>query len=92
MCVCVCVCVSVRVRVCVCVCVCVYVCVCLCLCVGVRASTFVLYALNFKKLYIERTCKCLGPVRVRRSKYPIFCIYIYIYKTELDVGARYLHT
>jgi len=30
------------------------------------------YALNLENMYTERTCKRLGPVRVRRSKYPFF--------------------
>ena len=28
-----------------------------------------MYALNFDNMYLWRTCKRLGPVRVRRSKY-----------------------
>ena len=43
------------------------VCVCMCACV--------LYALNFENMCIYRTCKCLGPVRVRRSKYPLLWLF-----------------
>ena len=48
-------------------CVCVRVCVCVCVCV----HAFVLYALNFENMCIERMCKRLGPVKARRSKYPL---------------------
>ena len=75
-----------------CVCVCVCVCVCGHACVRVRAyvracvhacvsvCAFVLYALNFDNLYVQRMCKRLGPVRVRRSKYLLLelsCTYTY---------------
>ena len=62
---CVCVCVFVRACVRACVCVCESLCVCACVCV----CAFMLYALNFDNMYLERTCKRLGSVRVRRSKY-----------------------
>ena len=54
-----------------CVCVCVCVCVCACVRACVRAlRAFFLYALNFEDLSIQRMCKRLVPVRIRRSKYP----------------------
>ena len=46
---------------CACVRACVRACVCVC----------VLYALSFDNMYLYRTCKRLGPVRVRRSKYSL---------------------
>ena len=59
--------VCVRVRVCVSVRTCVYE------SLDVRACVcaFMLYALNFDNMYLHRTCKRLGPVRVRRSKYSL---------------------
>ena len=73
---------------CVCVCVCVCLSVCLCVCVFARACVcvfaracvceslcaFMLYALNFDNMYLYRTCKRLGPVRVRRSKYSLLLL------------------
>ena len=61
----------VRARACVCVCVREreYVRACVCVCVCARA--FVLYALNFKNMRIERMCKRFGPVWVICSKYPL---------------------
>ena len=75
---CVCVCARVRARVCVHVCVraCVSVCANLCVCVYVYVCAFMLYALNFDSVYLSRTCKRLGPERVRCSKYSsllLFC-------------------
>ena len=73
MCVCVCVCVCVRVCVCVCVCMCVCARAYASLCVCVRVCVaFMLYALNFDNMFLPRTCKRLGPVRVRRCKYSFF--------------------
>lgn len=51
-----------------CVCVCVHGCVCVCMYV------FMLYVLNFEQMCIPRMCKmckCLGPMRVSRSKYQL---------------------
>ena len=33
-----------------------------------------LYALNLDNMYLQRTCKRLGPVRVRRSKYSLLLL------------------
>ena len=38
---------------------------------------FVLYALNFDNIYMYRICKRLGPVRVRRSKYPLLLLMVF---------------
>ena len=46
-----------------CVCVCMCMCVCVCVC-----------ALNLENMNMHRICKRLGPVRVRRSKYPLFLL------------------
>ena len=40
---------------------------CVCVCVCVRA--FMLHALNVDNMYFKRTCKRLGTVQVRCSKY-----------------------
>ena len=68
-----------------CVCVCVGgVCVCVhvrahaslrvCMRVRVRVCAFMLYALNFDNMYLQRTCKRLGPVRIWRSKCSLLLI------------------
>ena len=52
-------------------------CVCVCVCVcGVCACgcAFVLNVLNVENMCIQRMCKCLGPVQVRRSKYPLLLL------------------
>ena len=62
--------------VCLCVCVCVCVCVCArarvraCVCAYVRVCVraFVLYGLNSDTMSMQKLCKRLGPVQVRRSK------------------------
>ena len=76
---CVCVCVYVCVCMCVCVCVCVSVCVCVraCVRVCVCVCALMLYALNFENMYLQRTCKRLGPVRVRRSKYSLLLLFLW---------------
>ena len=56
-----------------CVCVCVCVCACVRACVA-RARAFVLYASNFENMCLQRTCKRLGPVRVKRCKYPLLLL------------------
>ena len=44
---------------------------CVCACV----SAFMLYALNFDNMYMQRMCKHLmGPVWVRHSKYPLLLL------------------
>ena len=67
---CVCVCVRACVRACVCVCVR----ACVCVCVRARVCALVLYALNFDNKCLQIMYKRLGPVGVRRSKYPLLLI------------------
>ena len=43
-------------------------CACVCVC------AFMLYALNSDNMYLQRTCKRLGPVWVRRSKYSLLLL------------------
>ena len=57
-----------------CVCVCARACVCESVCVRACACAFMLYALNFDNMYLSRTCKRLGPVRVRLSKYSLLLL------------------
>ena len=61
------------------------VCVCLCVCVRARACVraCVLYAVNLKNNDIQRICKRLGPVQVRRSKYPLSPLLTQIYLAKL---------
>ena len=65
-----------RVYVCVCVCVraCVRVCVRACVCARVCVCAFVRYALHFENTCFQRICNRLGPVMVRRSKYPLLLL------------------
>ena len=72
MCVCLCVCVCVCVSVCVCMRACA--CVCESVCVHACVCAFMLYELNFDNMSLQRTCKRLGPVRVRRSKYSLLLL------------------
>ena len=44
-------------------------------------NSFMLYALNFDNMYLWRTCKRLGPVRVRRSKYSLLLLLLLLLKT-----------
>ena len=72
------VCVRARARACVCESVCVRACVC----------AFMLYALNFDNMYLYRTCKHLGPVRVRRSKYSLLLLSLYGYCWGVGGGGH----
>ena len=60
----------------VCVCVHVRAHVSLHVCVRVRVCAFMLYALNFDNMYLQRTCKRLGPVRIWRSKCSLLLLLI----------------
>ena len=55
-------------------CVCARTCVYESVCVRSCMCAFMLYALNFDNMYFQRTCKRLGPVRVRRSKYSLLLL------------------
>ena len=35
---------------------------------------FMLCVLNFENMDIKRMCKCLGPLQVRHSKYPLLTL------------------
>ena len=47
-----------------------------CMRVHVRVCAFMLYALNFDNMYLQRTCKRLGPVWVRHSKCSLLLLLI----------------
>ena len=47
---------------------------CVCVCARARARVFVLHALNFENNVHLKMCERLGPVRVRRSKYPLLLL------------------
>ena len=49
-------------------------CVCVCVRARARVCAFMLYALNFDSMYLQRTYKRLGPVRVRHSKYSLLLL------------------
>ena len=46
---------------------------CFCVCVSVRGWRWVLF-LCCQYVYFQRSCKHIGPVRVRRSKYPLLTV------------------
>ena len=69
-CVCMCLCARARMRASVCVCMCVRVCVCVCVCMCVCACVCVRARARIRVVF-----KCLGPVRVRHSKYSLLLLY-----------------
>ena len=60
----------------------------MCACVCVRA--FMLYALKFDSMYLPRTCKRLGPVRVRCSKYSLLLLLFCSRQAKFSIGYWHL--